>query len=176
MIKLTNLKSLEQNQAKAVVGDPSFTGVDGAFLREVRDDQRHLRQLTLAIENSLSGGELHLNPSLMAELFARLRDQLAWHFSLEESMGYLGEFVSAAPRLCRKAERLQSQHEVLYHEICLIAEEAQALCRQSQTPPDARLRILEQKYADFRIRLQDHNSEEDDLMVEVLYFDIGGGD
>ena len=180
MIQLTTPKKSVHGQpgvASVFKKEQEEGGLDSAFLKEVRDDQKHLRQLMQAIENSLNHRrDAKVNPSFVADLFARLRDQLACHFSLEESMGYLGEFTAAAPRLCRKADLLQSQHTALYDEICSIADDAEALCRPNEKPIERRRMAIRHRYIEFRSHLRHHNSEEDDLIVEVLYFDIGGGD
>ena len=79
--------------------------INAAFLQEIKEDNRELRQLlddcaALLSRPHQAGVELRR----VSQLFGKLRDQLAMHFSLEEAYGYFDDAIDVAPRLSRQAE------------------------------------------------------------------------
>jgi Hemerythrin HHE cation binding domain len=149
--------------------------INPAFLQEIKDDHHELRQLmhhTCAMfERS---GPAEIDYPRLVEMFGKLRDQLAMHFSLEEAYGYFNDAISAAPHLSRRAERLRSQHSGLFREVCRLAEMAERLSRHGKT--DEVLSRLADEYRRFSTRFHDHESQECDLILEAFDDDIGTGD
>ena len=110
----------------------------------------------------------------IATLLGRLRDQLAWHFALEEKAGFVEDIVRAAPRLSTEALRLQDEHESLFIELSSLADLGAAAVN-SDVPLYHQL-LLRQRFFDFQQHLQQHDDREDELMMESLYLDIGGSE
>lgn len=156
----------------------SQVGVNAAFLQEVKDDNRQFRELLATAYETIVQCNTPLagDPTYLAELLGNVRDQLAWHLTLEERLGYVDEVTEMAPRLCQKAQMLQAQHPVLYEQMTAIAELGDDLRRASQTSLALRLDCVRRAYAQFHDELTRHNEEEDNLIIDALYFDIGGGD
>src|SRR5262245_47313941 len=100
--------------------------VNPAFLQEFKEDSHELRQLLHHTSAMLARPrEMRTEGRRLVELLEKLRDQLALHFSLEESYGYFEEALNVSPQLSRQAECLRSQHSDLYLEVCRIVELAQ---------------------------------------------------
>ena len=149
--------------------------INPAFLQEVKQDNVHLRELLDATSAALSGARTHpIRPRALVELLGRLRDQLATHFSLEEFFGYFEDAVDAAPRLSVKADIYRSQHETLYISICDLTNEAERLLYGESHA--AGLDLLSLRFHNFYRELQEHEENENDLIMEALYDDIGVGD
>ncbi len=150
--------------------------INPAFLQELKEDNVHLRELLDATSAALSDGETRhpIRPRALVELLGRLRDQLATHFSLEEFFGYFEDAVDAAPRLSAKADLYRFQHETLYIKICELANEAEQLLYGESHA--AGLGILSRRFQNFYRELQEHEENENDLIMEALYDDIGVGD
>ena len=104
--------------------------INPAFLQEIKDDHHELRQLMHHICAMLGrSGPAEIEYPRLVEMFGKLRDQLAMHFSLEEAYGYFDDAISVAPHLSRRAESLRSQHSGLFSEACQLAESAEQLSR-----------------------------------------------
>ncbi len=102
--------------------------INAAFLLEIKEDNRELRQLLddcAALLARPHGAGVELRRA--AQLLGNLRDQLAMHFSLEEAYGYFDDAIDVAPRLSRQAEALRSQHPRLFVALCDLVEEAEQL-------------------------------------------------
>jgi len=149
--------------------------INPAFLQEIKDDHHEIRQLmhhtSAMFERS---GAAEIDYARLVEMFGKLRDQLAMHFSLEEAYGYFNDAISAAPHLSRRAERLRSQHSGLFGEACQLAESAEQISRRGHS--DAELSRLDGEYRRFSARFHEHESQECDLILEAFDDDIGTGD
>jgi len=149
--------------------------INPAFLQEIKDDSREVRQLfahAVATMDVLRLERVALRT--VAELLARLRDQLAMHFTLEEAFGYFDDPVDIAPHLLERAEVLRSDHALLFLDVCQIVDQAEGL---AACKPE--LRQLERLAADFRSfcdRFQGHETRENALILEAFDDDIGVGD
>ena len=63
--------------------------INPAFLQEIKDDHHELRQLMHHTAAMLDRPEwMKVEHARLSELFVKLRDQMAMHFSLEEAYGY----------------------------------------------------------------------------------------
>jgi hypothetical protein len=149
--------------------------INAAFLQEIKEDNRELRQLlddcaALLSRPHQAGVELRR----VSQLFGKLRDQLAMHFSLEEAYGYFDDAIDVAPRLSRQAESLRSQHPRLFVALCELVEEAEQLLYHERPPLE--LDDLASGFAQFHRELQEHEAHEDALIVQVFNEEIGGGD
>jgi hypothetical protein len=149
--------------------------INAAFLLEIKEDNRELRLLlddcsALLARPRGAGVELRR----VSQQLGKLRDQLAMHFSLEEAYGYFDDAIDVAPRLSRQAECLKSQHPRLFVALCDLVEEAEQLLYHERPPLE--LDDLASGFARFQQQLQDHEAQEDALIVQVFNEEIGGGD
>jgi Hemerythrin HHE cation binding domain len=149
--------------------------INPAFLQEIKEDHHELRQLMHHTGATLGrSGPAEIEYPRLVEMFGKLRDQLAMHFSLEEAFGYYEDAINAAPHLTRRAECLRSQHAALFAELCRLAEAAEQLLYHEK--PDAALSQLAGDYCRFSVRFHEHESQECDLIQEAVNDDIGTGD
>ena len=109
--------------------------VNAAFLQEIKDDNRELRGLLSAMDQAMSReGREGYRMEVLCELLARIRDQIATHFSLEEAYGYFDDAKSATPHLSHRADILRSQHETLFSELCELVDAAEEMLYHSHGP------------------------------------------
>jgi len=148
--------------------------INAAFLQEIKEDNRELRHLldeSAALMERLRGA---IELRRAAEMLEKLRDQLGMHFSLEEAYGYFDDAIDVAPRLSRKAEELRSQHPQLFLALCELVEEAEQLVYHERPSVDAG--DLSRGFTRFLRQLQQHEAQEDALIIRSLNEEIGGGD
>ncbi len=148
--------------------------INAAFLQEIKDDHHELRQLmhhTAAIFNRPTW--MRIEYDRLVDLFSKLRDQLAMHFSLEEAFGYFEDAISSAPHLAKRAEQLRSQHLELYAALCRLVERAEQLLYH-EAPAIAFSRLAE-GYQEFASSLHEHERRENELILQALDDDLGGG-
>ncbi len=153
----------------------STVTVNPAFLQEIKDDAREFRQMLAQAGEML--GPTHLSTveaRQIVDLLARLRDQLALHFTLEEAYGYFEDAVNAAPRLSEQAEFLRNQHQTLFADYMRVFESAEQLLYES--PDDHARASVARMFHNFRADLQLHESREHDLIMAAFNDDIGAGD
>jgi hypothetical protein len=149
--------------------------VNAAFLQEIKDDARELRQLVA--QTSEMTGPAHLGtvePKRIVDLLGKLRDQLALHFTLEEAYGYFEDAVNIAPQLCDQAELLRNQHQTLFNDFCRIVEAAEQLLYGEAD--DHERAGLARMFYNFRADLQLHEAREHDLILAAFNDDFGAGD
>ncbi len=149
--------------------------VNAAFLQEIKEVNEDLWQL---LEEARS---VCVEPALIRSqrrrvnlMFAQLRDKLAMHFALEEAYGYFDDPVFVAPRLSEKAETLRSQHETLYIDICELADYVERMSYRGRLASCAT--ELSQRFMEFYDRIQEHEAEENELILQAYDEDIGVGD
>jgi hypothetical protein len=149
--------------------------VNPVFLQEIKEDHHELRQLIHHVGAMLNRPDwMQLEYGRLVELFTKLRDQLAMHFSLEEAYGYFEDAISVAPHLSRRAERLRAQHVQLFSELCGLAERSERLLYGEARAAD--MRGLADGFHHFSASLQQHELSESELIVASLNEDIGSGD
>lgn len=158
--------------------NPSRQGVTttegGAFLyEELAADRRHLTAIWRAVKALLDDSHLLLNHRRrFSELVALLRDQLALHFALKESQGYMQSVVEEAPRLSEAVQRLRHEHAELFETIRRLADASEAVPLRPISIEE--LQILTQQLADFNAALEQHEENERNLIFEATDRDLGG--
>lgn len=156
------------------VGTQTVT-INAAFLQEIKDDNEQLRALLKTARNLCEArSPADVRPRHFAALLAKLRDQLAMHFSLEEAYGYFDEPLYVASHLSEQAQSLRRQHGELYEEISGLAEAAANI--SSANDHLQVIRKLAHRVLDFHRRLEDHETQENSLIAEAYNLDIGVGD
>jgi hypothetical protein len=152
-----------------------LVSINPAFLQEIKDDHHELRQLMHHTSAMLDhSGPVEIEYKRLVEMFSKLRDQLAMHFSLEEAYGYYEDAIAVAPHLSRRAECLRGEHFNLFGELCRLAEMSEQLLYHEM--PGTLLSSLAGDYRRFLVRFREHESQERDLILEALNDDIGTGD
>ncbi len=147
--------------------------VNAAFLKDIKDDNRDLKNLLDRIRPLAEHAQTATNHwHELIELFAELRDQLALHFSLEEAYGYFDEAIVTAPELSTSAEFLRSQHALLFARIRDLADVALEVSSESH---EQVTRFLHD-FAQFRDAFQQHEEAEFKLILTAMDDDIGVGD
>ncbi|MDA8745393.1 hemerythrin domain-containing protein [Rubripirellula amarantea] len=147
--------------------------VNAAFMKDIKDDNRELKLLMDRISPMVSHPETASNHWMeLIGLLGELRDQLAFHFSLEEAYGYFDEAIETEPQLSVQAEVLRSEHTVLFETCRAIAEAS------SEVSSDQKEKItkLLNRFADFRNKFETHEEAELDLILNALDDDLGVGD
>ena len=149
--------------------------VNAAFLQEIKEDNRHLRDL---LQKSLalfaSPRRVRVSPRHVVDHLWQLRDQLSMHFALEDAYGYFEDAIAEAPRLSEQAEMLRAQHSDLYLEMCDLVEEAEQLL-YGRGPLRVMTDLAIAFYA-FHARFQEHETRENELIFSAFDDDIGVGD
>ena len=149
--------------------------INPAFLQEIKDDHHELRQLMHHAGAMLDRPNgMRVEYDRLVELFLKLCDQLALHFSLEEAYGYFEDAISVAPHLSRRAESLRAEHADLYSQCCRQVESAERLLYHET--PHVALPRLAQEFRQFSLQLHAHEACECDLIVEAFHDDLGAGD
>ena len=150
----------------------NFT-INAAFFQEIKDDHLQLRslldQVCKLVENR---GALGNHKRELVQLLADLRDQLAFHFALEEAYGYFEDAIGMAPWIHDKAGMLRDQHAELYTMSEQLAEIAED--RLGAKPPDITTVVL--RFEAFHAALKAHESAELGLIMDAITQDVGAGD
>ena len=147
--------------------------VNTAFLKDIKDNGRDLKLLFDEIQPLANHTQTAINhwPELIT-LFASLRDQLAFHFSLEEAYGYFDDALDAAPQLSVNAEYLRGQHSNLYQRICELAEKTLEI-------PIDQIELVTNfinQFNEFNREFAVHEEAELKLILQAMDDDIGVGD
>ena len=149
--------------------------VNAAFLKDIKDDNRELKTLLDKIAPLAEHPQVAVNHwRELVELLAGLRDQLAFHFTLEEAYGYFEDPIDVAPRLSEQADELRSEHGDLYADVVRISEALQDLPLDRPTEDD--LSMLQQMCGEFLHRFDHHEARENALISQAFNEDIGVGD
>jgi len=155
--------------------EAKFT-VNAAFFREIKEDHHQLKSMLDKLRQMV-GNPLVLANHLkeFSQRTAELRDQLAFHFTLEEAYGYFEDAIERAPRFHEQAGRLRDQHSDLY----LMAEQvAESAASASDHPVDAEQTAerLSKLFIGFDTILKAHESAELRLILDAMQLDVGVGD
>lgn len=151
-------------------------GVNAAFLQDVKDDDRQVPSIMAMVMAILEPpGQTGSLSAELLPLLRRLYGAVKYRFEMEEALGYMEDAVNVAPRLCRKAELLLDQHQSLLDDLQQIVELAHLRLRDTDRSKPG-LASVRDPFAIFLDRFSAHEADENDLIVDSLYFDIGGGD
>lgn len=165
---LTGVTSMTDAEA-----GPRRLTVNAAFLKDIKDDNRHLKSLLEEIATVSGHPEVATNhwPEI-TRLYGELRDQLAFHFSLEEAYGYFDSAIDAEPHLSAQSESLRGDHPKLFAMIRDLAD------RASEISPERKEKIVSvlKDYETFFVRFRKHEEAETLLILHALEDDIGDGD
>ncbi len=149
--------------------------INAAFLAEIKEDNLQLRKLlNLAAEDATHQNFDRISMRDRVDLYHTLRDQLGLHFALEDAYGYFRDALEENPRLTAAAEKLHSQHELLFRQICLIIDSAESILYQEYNA--IRETDLLTAYLQFYGLFIEHEHAENELIFSAFDDDIGVGD
>ncbi|HEV2970038.1 MAG TPA: hemerythrin domain-containing protein [Pirellulales bacterium] len=149
--------------------------INAAFLQEIKEENRELRQLLNNCGTALAAeGRTPAEPKRIVELLTKLRDQLAMHFALEEAYGYFDDAAHVTPQLSDRALKLRDEHGDLFLHLGGIVDRAEHMLYHEQ--PEMRLVNIAEEFTQFQSRFQDHEAQETELVVQVLHDETGCGD
>lgn len=154
-------------------------GINVAFLQEIKEDHVDLARILQKIEHSFQQARTHEQTRELTYLMLALQDRVAFHFSLEESLGYCVDSLSIAPRLTPHASALRAQHTDLLRaasQLTLIAQEAYEDQQGKPRPFCQAIQKLHVAFREFRDALLQHEDDEMELIVSAYSDDLGGGD
>jgi hypothetical protein len=143
-----------------------------AFLQEIKQDHRQLRILLWRLRTIFAADRPRAKRQTIIRLLEKLRDELALHFTLEEAFGYCDDPLDA-PHFCQ-AKALRAQHRDLYEEERELAERSARLLAQRTTA--ACFRRLARRFRRFDQHLQQHESRENELILDACNLEVGVGD
>jgi hypothetical protein len=166
----------------------STVTINAAFLQEIKEDSLDLRRMLrdagrlfsprASSPKPAAGGQAspptHVSRKQLVELLGELRDQLGLHFALEEAYGYFEDALLPDPHLSRRAEALRGQHRALFLEVCALEEQAEQLLYHEATA--GRQRAISAGFRTFYERFLDHESHENDLILEAFADDMSADD
>lgn len=147
--------------------------VNAAFLKDIKDDNRHLKELLDRIAPLLKQHTIAVNhwPEII-NLLGELRDQLAFHFSLEEAYGYFDSALETVPQRSAEAETLKAEHLTLFALMRDLADRASEVSLTSETKVSG----IVEDYTRFFRKFAAHEEAELQLILSALDDDLGVGD
>ena len=149
--------------------------INAAFLQEIKEDNRQLRELIKKVASTCRRTSREgLQTRILADHLNALRDQLALHFTLEDAYGYFEDAIVDAPRLSGEAQRLHSQHDTLFREICDLVDLAEGLLYQERRV--VQFASVAAHFFAFQARFERHERGENELILAAFDDDIGVGD
>lgn len=143
--------------------DPAKGARGGASIDEVLDQHRTVRRLV---------DELRCSSDLRQVMSALdgLRAFLADHFRVEaEPQGFYDTILQSAPWFEGRANRLVADHAAIEAEIEAVREQARALLEGPVSQVFARVDALGR-------RIGDHEADENQLLSDALYEEVGGSE
>ena len=146
--------------------------VNAAFMKDIKDDNRELKRLLDEIQPLMEHPEKAANHwQEIIALVSDLRDQLAFHFSLEEAYGYFDEAIETEPQLSVQAESLRSEHGVLFNQICKLVES----CADLDVEDHDKIGKSLDTFRAFELKFQRHEEAELKLILAAMDDDLGVG-
>ncbi len=145
-----------------------------AFLADIKEDSVRPRELVQLIQVQLSEPR-RIEFRKLADDLQRLRDELETHFALEEFYGYFESAVISHPGINARADRLRSQHEVIFLDLCELVELSEGVS-YGETEPHRALAAIRAGFHSFVQSFSRHEEEEQELMMRLCSDDLGVGD
>ncbi len=143
------------------------------FLKEIKEDSIPVRVRTRHLEAQLAEQKCSAKEAL--QNLAQYRDSLETYFALEEFYGYFNNAMITNPIVTPRASELRAEHAELFTMITSLIEAAEQLVYQEQDPA-LTLTELSENFRGFASRLESHEQEEMDLMMQLCNEEIGVGD
>ena len=149
--------------------------VNAAFLAEIKEDNFRLRELLSEGADDAAHGNLgRITVRERVELYFAIRDQLGLHFALEDAYGYFHDAIEEQPWLAKNAKKLQSQHDILFRQLCVVVDAAECILYREYNA--ICVKELLEAFMEFYARLAEHEHAENELILAAFDDDIGVGD
>ncbi len=145
-----------------------------AFLADIKQDSVRPQELVGIVQSRLSDAR-PATIRRLAEDLGQLRDELETHFALEEFYGYFESAELSFPQISAQADRLKSQHEVMFLDLCELVELADG-ATYGETDPHSSLAAIRTGFYSFVQNFQRHEQEEHELMMRLCNDELGEGD
>lgn len=141
--------------------------INSAFMQEIKEASGELWALLDKLSDLRTRPWLiRDHPKRAVDLLARLQDQLALYFTLEEHYGYFESPASVDPQISEEAAALREEHATLYLDICAILDRAERLLDQHRLASLTRHMVV--RVEAFCAQLKAHESREQAMLLEVL--------
>jgi hypothetical protein len=142
--------------------------------REIVDENHRYEYLKSSLQRLLNCSRTKPGMSRpIIRMLEEFRDELAMRFALEIASETFKDALVDAPRLSKKAEDLIHDQELLYTEICEIAE---LLIQSKEEGSEFLPEAIFDRWKLLNKRLQQHDAAERNLIYEAMFLDIGVGD
>lgn len=145
-----------------------------AFLNDIKQDSENPEKVLGEIRTALSR-PAEVKPSQLVSMLGQLRDELETYFALEEFYGYFRSAREVHSRVSNRAEDLRTQHEQIFLDLCELIELAESALYREATLETA-LPAITAGFLSFVQSFQNHEQEEQELMMQLCNDDIGVGD
>jgi hypothetical protein len=133
------------------------------------EQHRHLAQILDEISAAIAARRSRRG--MIVTYFITLRDHVASHFTHEENGGYFSDALAEAPRLHRRALDLLEQHPQFLHSLdCMRA------AAKNGDGSDAWWADIAAQFDEFTRLFREHEANEDTLLQEAYWEDIGAED
>lgn len=146
--------------------------VNPAFLQEIKDVNEELWQLLADLRSRCQRPIAPGGCRGLVEQLGALRDQLALHFALEEAYGYFDDPAYVPSSIGESAENLRQEHRTLYVWLSNLVEHAEQMVYDLQLAQLAAW--LGPQFATFDQALRNHESRENELIMDAIDSDLGG--
>ena len=129
-----------------------------------------LRQMRTAIHQSVQPDE-HPSFAAIAQILARLREELQHHFAEEEAGGCLDEAVSRCPSLSAEAKRIEAEHADILAQLDRLRDEAGSLA-----PTPQNQLAIQRDFDQLHRQLHKHEAAENRLLADGFGVQANGDD
>lgn len=140
--------------------------------RELNEKVERLRGYLRKPRPELGSAGSHLWASELSQQLVELHDQLCRHFRYEEKSGMMEDIMRRHPRATGQVDELLDEHTVMLDESRELVTLLLAYSEDSKSA-DVRLRRRLNKLLD---QLGEHERNENSLIMDLAYNDLGLGD
>ncbi|GIW96998.1 MAG: hypothetical protein KatS3mg111_0331 [Pirellulaceae bacterium] len=147
--------------------------VNAAFFQEIKEDHQQLNDILEHLRNLVANKPAlgnHLDE--LVKWTAALRDQLAFHFALEEAYGYFEDAIGMAPWIHDKAGALRDQHTELFTQCQELADLAEDYFQRNEEDASE----VGDRFEQFDRAFSEHESAEINLILTAMTQDVGAAD
>ena len=138
-------------------------------IKQVEQEHEELRELIGTIHKTLADPTSTVTQ--VREKLVALCDKLESHFRTEEEDGFFTQITDQAPRLTDQADKLCDEHRTMLDEAKSLAIRA-IRCDQFHELQQE----IQPAFHEFSKHLMHHESEENEMLQEAYWEDIGPGD
>jgi iron-sulfur cluster repair protein YtfE (RIC family) len=143
--------------------------------RLIKEDHHRLESIITQLTTEITRVPPAAFDGWKLSLLRKLRDfqnELRKHFDLEEHGGFMEEVISHAPRYVSRVEALVSEHE----EVCESLDAILTDLKAATSPAMWREARIAPRLTEMFETLKEHESEENSLIQDTYFQDLGVGD